>query len=274
MTHDTIGDPEIVGPAAARLAAAWAGMRKWRTFSAADLLLMRLRTLPLAFALAAAPGLALAHHGQDFLLLESPTVPHPGSLHLIANSRVMLESGAEEQAEFAPALLFGVSPRVAFELHAHTEKLSGEGWKYEATAPAIHILLTDPEREDGFKLGLSAEYEIAAEDGAPNNSELRLSMENGDEKTKWGANLIASREQGGDSDFGASLGLRHTVAEGFALGVEAESSLRHAEGAQLLAGAYWDRPSGWGWKLGLGGERGEDGDISPVLHLGVILPLH
>ncbi len=235
---------------------------------------MRLRTLPLALALACSPSLALAHHGQDFLLLESPTVPHPGSVHLIANSRFMLESGSEEQAEFAPALLFGISPRVAFELHAHSEKLSGEGWNYEATAPAIHILLTDPEREDGFKLGLSAEYEIAAEDGAPDNSELRLSMENGDEKTKWGANLIASREQGGDSDFGASLGVRHTVSEGLALGVEAESSFRHSEGAQVLAGAYWDRPSGMAWKLGLGAVRGEDGDFAPTLHLGLVLALH
>lgn len=232
---------------------------------------MRLRLLTLT--LACAPGLAFAHHGQDFLLLESPTVPHPGSVHLIANSRFMLESGTEEQAEFAPALLFGISPRVAFELHAHAEKLSGEGWNYEATAPAIHVLLTDPEREDGFKLGLSAEYEIAAEDGAPDNSELRLSLENGDEQTTWGANLIASREQGGDSDFGASLGVRHRVSEGLVLGMEAESSLRHAEGAQVLAGAYWDRPSGWGWKLGLGAERGEDGDVSPVLHVGLILPL-
>src|SRR5207342_854145 len=124
----------------------------------------------LATSLALTPLAALAHHGQDFLIVESPSVTHPGNVYLLANAAAALESDAEEQAGFEPALLVGVAPRVALELHAHTAKLAGDSWNYEATAPSVHVLLTDPERHDGLKAGLSAEYEIAREATPPTAS--------------------------------------------------------------------------------------------------------
>jgi len=226
-----------------------------------------------AALLALAPSLALAHHGQDFLLLESPAVPHPGDAYLLANVDVALDGDAEEQAGFEPALLVGLAPRWAFELHAHTEKLAGEDWAYEATAPALHVLLTDPERHDGPKVGLSLEHEIARESGDPDNTELRLSFENGHGAGKWGANLIASHAQGGDDDFGAALGYRHAVRPGFALGIEGEGSFRHAEGTEVVAGAYFEDEQRWALKLGLGAARGEDGDVAPMARVGVVLRL-
>jgi hypothetical protein len=229
--------------------------------------------LCILMAFAVAPSVAFAHHGQDFLLLESPTVPHPGSIYLIANSHVALERDAEERAAIEPALIFGISPRFAFELHAHEEKLAGEPWTYEATAPAIHVLFTDPDRHDGLKIGLSAEYEIAAEHGAADNTELRLSFEKGSEQDKWAGNLIASREQGGETDFGAALGFRHEIHEGFALGVEGQSSFQRAEDAQLVAGAYFENEQSWTIKLGIGGQRESDGHISAVAHFGLVLRL-
>src|SRR5262245_17137759 len=132
----------------------------------------RVWILLLATALACAPFAATAHHGQDFLLVESPTVPHPGDVYFLANAAAALDNDAQQQAGFEPALLIGVCLRLAFELHAHTEKLAGEDWNYEATAPSLHLLLTDPENHDGLKAGLSAEYEIAREADAADRLEV------------------------------------------------------------------------------------------------------
>jgi len=224
--------------------------------------------------LALVPSLAFAHHGQDFLLLESPGIPHPGDAYLIANAHAALDGDAEEQAGFEPALFIGATSRVAFELHAHTEKLAGEHWNYEATAPAVHVLLTDPARHDGLKVGLSAEYEIAAERDAPDHVEMRLSAETGDDAHgKWAGNLIFGREQGGDSDVGAAIGFRRQVRPGFALGAEGQGSFQRASGAELLVGAYFEHAQRWALKLGLGGQRDEDGHVTPVAHVGLVLRL-
>jgi hypothetical protein len=224
-------------------------------------------------ALALLPSLALAHHGQDFLLVESPAIPHPGQLYLLANAGLSLDDDADERAGFEPALLFGVSPRVAFELHAHTEKPVGESWRYEATAPAVHVLLTDPHRHDGLKVGLSAEYEIAAHADDADNAEVRLALENGRGGDKWAANLVASREQSGDSDLGAALGFRHQLRDSFALGVEGQGSFRHAEGGELLFAGYYERAQAFAIKFGIGGEREGTGDYAPMLRLGLVLRL-
>lgn len=258
-------------PAAASAVAG--GRLKYPSFLFRNALMLCSRWLfPAVFALV--PALAVAHHGQDFLLLEGPTVPHPGNAYLIANAQIALSGEAEEQAGFEPSLFFGVSPRVAFELHAHTEKRAGDRWRYEATASAMHVLLTDLGRRDGFKAGISVEYEVAAAKGEPDNVELRLSFENGTEENKWAGNLIANRKQGGDSDFGAALGFRHELRAGVALGLEAQSSFQRAEGRQLLAGAYFELDESKTIKFALGGSRAQDGDMRPVVHVGLVLRLH
>ncbi|MEO8002062.1 MAG: hypothetical protein ABI644_09300 [Arenimonas sp.] len=231
------------------------------------------RKIFLALALSLAPSLASAHHGQDFLLLESPGIPHPGDIYLVSNAQLALEKNAEEQAGFEPALLFGLTRRVAFELHAHTEKLAGYSWTYEATAPAIHILLTDPNKHSGLKVGIGLEYEIAAEDDAPDNAEFRLSIENTKDKNKLDGNLILDREHGGETDVAAALGFRHKITDAWSLGLEAQSSVERAAGAKLLFGGYYDHEQNWVIKLGLGGQREEDGHITPVLHIGWVLLL-
>ncbi|AXK71255.1 hypothetical protein DWG18_02420 [Lysobacter sp. TY2-98] len=223
--------------------------------------------------LALAPSLALAHHGQDFLILESPAVPHPGNVYLLANAHAALEGGADEQAGMEPALLVGVTPRVSFELHAHAEKLSGSSWAYEATAPAVHVLLTDPANHHGLKVGIGAEYEVAAHQDGRDNTEVRLSFEDGDEALKWGANLIASREQGGSAEFGGAFGVRRAVRDGFALGAEGQTSFERAAGSELLLGAYFEHEQTWALKLGVGGVRDESGHVAPTARLGLVLRL-
>jgi hypothetical protein len=232
--------------------------------------------LPAALAAIALllPSLASAHHGQDYLLLSSPGIPHPGDTYLLLGGQAALDGDADEVGAFEPSLLFGASERVAFELHAHVEKLRGEDWNVEAVAPAIHLLLSDPDKHHGLRVGLSAEYEFAADSGAADNAELRLSLENTLPGGSWAANLIASREQGGAIDTGLGLGFRHPVRRGLSLGVEGQASLQHADGAQLLVGAYFEKAQARAIKLGLGAERGEDGAWQPVAHAQVVLHIH
>lgn len=231
------------------------------------------RPLPCAFALALclAAFPTLAHHGQDFLLVESPTVPHPGDAYLLANVGVALDDRVEEQAGFEPALLVGLTPRLALELHAHAEKAVGEDWRYEATAPSLHLLLTDPER-DGLKAGFSAEYEIARE-GDADALEARLSFERADARRKAGANLVYRHERGDAGHFGAVLGAHWRVAPRVAIGAEAMSDFDRAEGAEVLASAHWECDEAWSLKFGLGGQRAEDGRWTSLARFGLVLRL-
>ncbi|GAB3386694.1 hypothetical protein [Lysobacter fragariae] len=234
---------------------------------------MSLQRAFLAALITLAPATAFAHHGQDFLIVESPSVAHPGDVYFLANAEAALESDVEEQAGFEPAVLVGIAPRVALELHAHTEKLTGEDWSYEATAPSVHVLLTDPERHDGLKAGLSAEYEIARETDAANRLELRLSLEQRINAYKWGGNLIYSREQDGDGEFGLAMGLRRAIGERLALGVEAQGAFDHAEGRELLGGLYWELGETVTLKFGLGGIRDDAGGTTALARIGVVVRL-
>lgn len=134
----------------------------------------------IAFLRSAAPARALlflglclpafgasAHHGQDFLLVETPATPHPGNAYLVFDANAALDGDADEQGELEPALLFGATSRVAFEVHGHLHKDRGDALQYEATAPSIHVQLTDPAKHAGLRAALSAEYEIARASDAP-----------------------------------------------------------------------------------------------------------
>jgi hypothetical protein len=215
---------------------------------------------------------AHAHHGQDFLLVESPQVPHPGDAYLLANGAFAL-GDAEEQAGFEPALLVGVTPRIAFELHAHTEKPAGESWRYEATAPAVHLLLSDPARHDGLKAGLSAEYEIARAADEADNLQLRLGIEQASGAMKWAGNLVYDHERGGGDTVGAALGWRRQLGERLAVGVEAQGAFNHGEGRELLGGLYWEHAQRWTLKFGLGAVQDDSGGYDPLARLGLVLRL-
>lgn len=216
---------------------------------------------------------ASAHHGQDFLLVETPATPHPGNVYLLANANAALDGDADEQGELEPALLFGATPRIAFELHGHLHKDAGDALRYEATAPAIQIQLTDPARHAGFRAAIDAEYEFAREAGGPDNASVRLAVGETRGAHQFGANLVFDREQGGATDVGAALGYRRALSPRLGLGIEAQGSLRHAEGTEALAGAYFELGERWTVKCGLGGRREADGGTTPIAAVGVVLRL-
>ena len=218
--------------------------------------------------LACFPLTAFAHHGQEFLLTESSTIPHAGDAYFLANA----EFGTGGEIEFEPSLLWSPGSRWALELHAHELREPGEGWRYEATAPAIHVLLSDPGQHDGVKVGLSAEYEIARERDEPDNVEVRLSVQSRARSWTWAANLVAVKSEGEDLDLGYAFGARHPLSARWSGTIEARGAFERAEDAELLGGLVWEQDQGLAFKVGLGAERAEDG-YDPVLHLGVVVGL-
>lgn len=115
--------------------------------------------------LLALPVPALAHHGKAFLLAESYDLPGPREIYLVPAFDYVDGSDGHEMA-VSPSVLFGVTPRFALEVHGHFEKLEGESWEYEATAPAFHVRFGPPGASRQWRTGLSAEYEIARDEAA------------------------------------------------------------------------------------------------------------
>ena len=86
-------------------------------------------------ALAAALALtcavpAFAHHGKDFLMIEGPELPDPKSVYFVSSEMFSRAITTE------PSIFFGITDRLAGQLHVHFERPEGESLHYRAIAPA------------------------------------------------------------------------------------------------------------------------------------------
>ena len=188
-------------------------------------------------ALLAAPRPALAHHGKTFLIAESDELPHAGQFFLFS-SFVLAHHEDEDEIELSPAALFGISHRVAFEVHTHFHKHEGESLSYEAVAPALRVSLIDS--DEPFKLGLSAEYEIARGD-EPDVFEGRVIAAYRTQEVNFTVNLIGekSTEDGSETEWRYAAGFRPWAERSVGLGIEAGGTLSGPSAHELLAGVYF-----------------------------------
>lgn len=221
----------------------------------------------LAAILIATLGLALgfarparAHHGRDFLLVQTVELPHSGEGYLIA-SQAYLEGDEGNEIELEPTLFVGVTPRLALALHAHVAKEGGESFTYESTAPALTVRLTPGHNDWG--LGLAGEYEISHRDEHPDRAEARLLASGSFGRGRLAVNLIAGRaqERGADVEWGYAAGFRHPVTRRLAWGLEGEGGFAGGDVHELLLGLYadpWDRVTvNVGVGTGLGDEAAD-----------------
>jgi hypothetical protein len=118
-------------------------------------------------ALVAVP--AQAHHGKGFLLVEETETPEPRGTFLIADSSLH-RIGGESFASFSPAVLVGMTGRLAGELHGHLDHEPGEGWAYEATALAARVRVFE---SGAFSFGAGVEYELGHGE-SPDSFEARV----------------------------------------------------------------------------------------------------
>jgi hypothetical protein len=226
-----------------------------------------LKSFVIAVLLACGSEIASAHHGKDFLLVESYDLPAPEEFYLVGAAAVS-RAGNETSVELEPSILVGVLPRFAFELHSHITKESHENLRYEATAPSVHLQLTPQTSDFPVQLACSAEYEIATSNGQ-DRLETRLILEKEIARWKLVGNLIGQHEQGGHNDVGYGIGARYDVNEMFACGFEAQGPFTNGDRHELLIGAYFEPKEFITLKLGAGPSINGEG-AGVVVRFGVV----
>jgi hypothetical protein len=189
---------------------------------------------------------ALAHHGRDFLMIESPEIPHPGDVYFVSSERASRSAFTTE-----PSVLFGINRRLAAEVHVH---VSRDG--YEAAAPAIHLQLGE---RGPWSFGASAEYEIA-----------RHRADNA-----FGARVIAARAIGvGQITFnianrgGYGIGYRPDMEAHTSWGIEAGRE-EHGDPHELLFGVYAQPNARFTIKAGAGAGLGQGRPLA-VFRTGIV----
>ncbi len=231
----------------------------------------RFRRRPAAFAMVALATLgftlglaapAHAHHGRDFLLVQTAELPHGGDGYFIARQDY-IETEKGHEIELEPTLFVGVTDRFALELHSHVAKEGDESFTYESTAPAFTVRLTPGHAEWG--LGLSGEYEISHHDEHPDRAEGRLLASGRLGRGTLAVNLIAGREQesGADVEWAYAAGYRFPVSRRLAWGLEGEGGFQSGDTHELLLGIYAEPNARFTINAGVG--TGVGGGESPDL---------
>jgi hypothetical protein len=209
------------------------------------------RAIPLA-ALATFLGAMplFAHHGRDFLLLESPELPHPGGVFLVTSEHYFTRDGGSEFEE-EPALLVGFARNWAAELHAHVEKEEGSSFHLESLAPTVHYRFWS---DENWSAAISVEYEIAH-----HREEADTLVARGVIARSIGDGMIAvnaewDREvRHGDGSFAAfALGYRPDLEARWSWGIEARGATHHAEPNEVVLGLYGNVADWFSIKVGAG----------------------
>lgn len=208
--------------------------------------------LALAGSLAGAP--VSAHHGKDFLLVETAQLPHPGQVYLVGSfDYLRFEEGHELEA--SPAILAAVSRHLAVEVHGHVAQEDGE-WSYESTAPGLRLSLPG----DGpLWIGLAAEYEIAHREEAHDRVEGRLIADYRGNQGGLTVNLVLARAVGGDepAEIGYAIGVRPDFDARLGWGIEAQGGLHNRDGHEVLLGLYAEPSDRVTVKAGVGRAFGD-----------------
>lgn len=192
--------------------------------------------------------LAWAHHGVELIGVRTTTTPEQGAGFAILRTDYIADT--ENETEFEPAFLYGVTDRLAVELHGHIEKESGESGEFESWALAAQYRLTPAGRR--ASLGIGLEYEIARDAAEPNAVELTgiASYDAG----RWAAsaNLVYEDPTGEAGEWGYAAGLRNALDARHGFGFEVEGSFESSESATALVGWYLRPGSSFSLNAGVG----------------------
>lgn len=193
---------------------------------------------PILLACTAAAGIASnaaeAHHGLDFLLVQTAHLPQQGTGYAVARFDHLSEN--VDETGFEPAALFGATDWMTVELHGHYHKEEGEPSRFESIAPALNFRLTP--REQSFSFGLSAEYEFASASDDADVAEVAALF--GYEANAWvvAGNVLYEKASGAKGEWGYAAGLRRTFAEKHGLGIEVLGSFESDGSSEVMFGYY------------------------------------
>jgi hypothetical protein len=233
--------------------------------------------LSLAFAVSLiSPNVAQAHHGMDFLTVQSYEIPGSLGAYLFTDFE-WERTGGDNEYGVEPGLLLGLMPRAALEVQTRFGKEAGGDWRYQSVTPSLLIQITPPDSKSPFRVAISAGYEFADEQGEAEEDheegehheeaeeghgggghhggegfEGRVIMEY--EAGDWliGTNLIVDTDEEEDAVFGYSAGVRYRVCKGFATGIEAQGEFEGGGAHELIAGFYFEPVHSAVIKIGAG----------------------
>jgi hypothetical protein len=209
----------------------------------------------------------LAHHGKDFLIVESYELPHPHDFYFVSSE---LLSNGDHETFFStePSLLFGLTHRIAGEVHMHIEKEPGESLRYQAIAPAVHIQLTPSESQASWKFAMAAEYEIARHRDE-NAAAARFIAARTFGDGMLVINLGGDHSPANGTHAGYAVGFRPALESALGWGIEAQGELEHGQQHELLLGIYAQPNDRFTFKAGIGVGLG-NGKPAAELRTGVV----
>ena len=191
---------------------------------------------------------AHAHHGLDFLLVQTAHLPERGETYAFVRTDHFSET--HDETELEPAVLYAATDWMSLELHGHWARHEGESTEFESVAPAAYFRVTP--RQQAFAAGLAVEYEFAQADG--HEDALEIASLFGYETSDWNvaANLIYVKEQHASGEWAYAAGFRYNLNARHALGFEAAGSLESGGSSEAMLGYYGRYSETFTWNVGIG----------------------
>ena len=179
---------------------------------------------------------AAAHHGRDFLLLETDDMPAKGQSYAVLAVDTLRNAAGDHATEITPGVVLGLSKRLVVEPHFHLEREPSEDFKYAASAVGVRYRLGDL-GQSGWRGAVSGEVEITRNRAAePSSGSLRLIAARTFPNALVAVNLITGREftAGGDGTLAIGAGVMTPLKNGDQIGLEAIVSLPTKDGFEIL----------------------------------------
>lgn len=201
---------------------------------------------------------AAAHHGVDFLTVQTAHVPEQGNGYALGRADYI--AGDVDETEFEPALLYGVSDWMSAEVHAHIARQEGESFEYESIAPALNFRLTP--RHSNLSAGFSAEYEFQRH--ADQDDVLGLTLMSAYSVSNWmvAAHARMEKPSSASPEWKYAAGVRRSLNDRIALGLELNGSLETRNANEWLLGFYGELTEKFTVNAGLGTGPDEEADWS------------
>ena len=213
--------------------------------------LTRLSALALIGLAAAVP--AFAHHGKDFMLLETDDRPLPGSVYFVGSYDTVIDTDGQKSEEYTAGVLFGIGDRLAVEPHVHYARSPQTGLHYDAAALGIRYAAGYLGRSE-WRFALSGEVEKPNDGAEPTNGLARLILVRNLPDTLVAANILVGRtfDSAGAQTYGLQIGALKPLAPKASATIEVSTAFPLRDGVEILPGYVYKLDSITTAKAGIG----------------------
>jgi hypothetical protein len=198
---------------------------------------------------------AFAHHGKDFLLVETDDMPQPGHVYATASVDSTINDEGGRTTEITPGLLFAIGNRLAVEPHFHVTRTPGEEFHYDSTAIGLRYRL-GYFMHSQWRMAVSGEVEKPRDREEHSEGEARLILARTFPKALVAVNLLAGRTltSGADVNYGVGIGFLTPLSNGSRVGIEVLSQLPVRDGIEIMPAYYtqFGKSGNTGFKIGAG----------------------